>query len=90
MTFLSAEVDSVVGMRKMKTASALLPASRMRSPEMTESKHTHVTHTATHTATNCNILQHTATHCNTLQHKMTESKHRHVPSWPSALMVCHS
>jgi len=27
-------------------------------------------HTATHTATHCNILQHTATHCNTLQHTL--------------------
>ena len=36
MTFLSADVDSVVGMRKMKTALVLEPASRVRSPAITE------------------------------------------------------
>jgi len=38
MTFLSADVDSVVGMRKMKTALVLEPASRVRSPAITEAR----------------------------------------------------
>ena len=36
MTLIPAVVDSVVGVRKIKTALVLLPASRMRLPVVTE------------------------------------------------------
>jgi hypothetical protein len=38
ITCLSADVDRVVGMRKMKTALVLEPASRVRSPAITEAR----------------------------------------------------
>jgi len=42
MTFLSAAVEKVVGMRKMKTALGSEPASSVRSPAITERDKRHV------------------------------------------------